>query len=511
MRFKIGDFSRRTKLSPRALRHYEVLGLLSPSVNPDNGYRYYNDASLLQVEKIKSFKELGFSLSDIGELLKLDFQVDYHSIQKSLRSQLKALQKEAILAQQKIQKTSDLLSALEKIETSKPLDQNERRMVMESIREDVLTQLKLKQKISPKHLEFIERETEVISDQVKKDFLLAVVDCIDFAKRNRLMIGPGRGSALGSIYLYALGYSKTDPTEEDLYPELFITRDIPEIWFDIQYQDGDRFVEYCKTVSSKLKVGEIEAFKFPLLDIIADTQKLIGKKIDFELIDNSSEDILRPFIAGDIERVFLFDAPRKAMIYSAVDQVGFDWLGFEKTNEYLRAQKIYGFRDVMNIASLVHRAHDQVEERLAEYRLRKVNKQEYSFLSEHMRRKLEANFGMILFSEEIVEILMELMSWSAVKAKEFYGQLRKGTESIEDIKKLKSKNSEVYGLLKKEARYAFNKSHLWGEMHFAKQTAYLKTKYKDEYFAAIDAWEDKHGLSWSEIGYKANGISLMQN
>ncbi len=511
MRYKIGDFSKRTNITPRALRHYESLGILSPTVGSENGYRYYSDSDLEMVERIRSFKDLGFSLNEIKELVKLEFEVDYNSILSSLNAQLLTLQNDRNFIDQRINSVSNLLSALNKIKMSKPLDQSERRMVMEKIREDVLTQLKIKRKISPKHLEFIERETKVISDEVKRDFLMAIIDCIDYAKRNQLMIGPGRGNALGSIYLYALGYSKTDPTEEDLYPELFISRDVPEIWFDIQYKDGGKFINYCKKVSTSLSVGEIEAFKFPILDIISDTQKRIGEKIDFDLIDNNSNDVMKPFVAGDVERVFLFDAPPNAIIYRGVDQIAFDWLGFNKVNEYLRRQKIFGFRDIMNIASLVHRGHDQVEERVEEYRLRKSRKQTYNFLSSKMRKKLEVNFGMILYSEEIVEILMDLLGWDAVKAKEFYGQLRNGNESLKDIQKLKSKNPEVYDLLKKEAKYAFNKSHLWGEMHFAKQTAYLKTRYKKEYYAAIDAWEEENKLSWSEIGYKANGITLMQN
>lgn len=67
---KIGDFSRITKVSIKALRFYEERRLLEPvHVDPFSGYRYYSARQLPQLNRILFFKQLGFSLQQIQSLL----------------------------------------------------------------------------------------------------------------------------------------------------------------------------------------------------------------------------------------------------------------------------------------------------------------------------------------------------------------------------------------------------------------------------------------------------------
>ena len=67
---KIGEFSKLSRLSVRMLRHYDELGLLKP-VETDlfTGYRYYREEQLPVAGRIAAFKDMGFSLSAIGEIL----------------------------------------------------------------------------------------------------------------------------------------------------------------------------------------------------------------------------------------------------------------------------------------------------------------------------------------------------------------------------------------------------------------------------------------------------------
>lgn len=68
--FKIGDFSRLTRVSVKMLRHYDELGLLKPAqVDPLTNYRYYSADQLPQLNRIIALKDLGFSLEQIGKLL----------------------------------------------------------------------------------------------------------------------------------------------------------------------------------------------------------------------------------------------------------------------------------------------------------------------------------------------------------------------------------------------------------------------------------------------------------
>jgi DNA-binding transcriptional MerR regulator len=68
--FKIGEFSRLSRVSVRMLRHYDQLGLLTPSkIDPFTGYRYYAADQLPRLNRILAFRDLGFSLEQITGML----------------------------------------------------------------------------------------------------------------------------------------------------------------------------------------------------------------------------------------------------------------------------------------------------------------------------------------------------------------------------------------------------------------------------------------------------------
>lgn len=66
----IGEFARFAGVSVRMLRHYDALGLLTPSyVDPYSGYRFYEPELLARADALVAFRALGFSLEEVGELL----------------------------------------------------------------------------------------------------------------------------------------------------------------------------------------------------------------------------------------------------------------------------------------------------------------------------------------------------------------------------------------------------------------------------------------------------------
>ena len=69
---KIGEFSKLSRVSIRMLRHYDEIGLLIPAaVDALSGYRYYRADQLRTAARITALKDMGFSLSAIGEILKI--------------------------------------------------------------------------------------------------------------------------------------------------------------------------------------------------------------------------------------------------------------------------------------------------------------------------------------------------------------------------------------------------------------------------------------------------------
>lgn len=68
--FKIGDFSKLSRISIRMLRHYDAIGLLNPQqTDKFTGYRYYTAQQLVQAARIVSLRSMGFGLDAIAQLI----------------------------------------------------------------------------------------------------------------------------------------------------------------------------------------------------------------------------------------------------------------------------------------------------------------------------------------------------------------------------------------------------------------------------------------------------------
>ncbi len=71
--YRMEEIVRRTGVTPRAIRYYEEMGLLSPSGRTAGGFRLFTDAEVTQLLKIKELQTLlGFSLAEIKETLHAD-------------------------------------------------------------------------------------------------------------------------------------------------------------------------------------------------------------------------------------------------------------------------------------------------------------------------------------------------------------------------------------------------------------------------------------------------------
>jgi DNA-binding transcriptional MerR regulator/effector-binding domain-containing protein len=70
VRLPIGDFSRMTHVSVKALRHYHDLGLLVPAeIDPASGYRFYEPSQVPVAQVIRRFRDLGMPIDEIREVL----------------------------------------------------------------------------------------------------------------------------------------------------------------------------------------------------------------------------------------------------------------------------------------------------------------------------------------------------------------------------------------------------------------------------------------------------------
>jgi methyltransferase (TIGR00027 family) len=94
---KIGELAKRAGLTVRALRHYDQIGLLSPSGRSEGGFRLYSREDVVRLHRIQALKQLGFSLSEVRAFLEEPGASGVEIISNQLSVLEKQLQRAQIL------------------------------------------------------------------------------------------------------------------------------------------------------------------------------------------------------------------------------------------------------------------------------------------------------------------------------------------------------------------------------------------------------------------------------
>ncbi|SHF78411.1 DNA polymerase III subunit alpha [Ornithinibacillus halophilus] len=124
----------------------------------------------------------------------------------------------------------------------------------------------------------IQKRYEEITDEVKErlsyelgviesmqfsDYFLIVWDFIKYAKENKIVVGPGRGSSAGSIVAYVLQITDVDPLKYDLLFERFLNPEritMPDIDIDFSDQRRDEVISYVREKYGQEQVAQIITF-----------------------------------------------------------------------------------------------------------------------------------------------------------------------------------------------------------------------------------------------------------
>ena len=113
------------------------------------------------------------------------------------------------------------------------------------------------------YIDRLNEELSVIEDKDFASYFLVVADMIQYAKGNDILVGPGRGSAAGSLVCYLLGITEVDPIEYDLLFFRFINperNDFPDIDTDFMDRRRNEVKEYLR---KKFKnVASISTFQY---------------------------------------------------------------------------------------------------------------------------------------------------------------------------------------------------------------------------------------------------------
>lgn len=146
-----------------------------------------------------------------------------------------------------------------------------------------LTMLGLKRRYSTLTNEIIERATfelSVIKRMGYSGYFLIVQDFIAAARQRGISVGPGRGSAAGSLVAYALGITNIDPLKHDLLFERFLNPDrvsLPDIDVDFNDERRDEVIEYVRDKYGADAVAQIITFgTLSARQVIKDVGRVLG-------------------------------------------------------------------------------------------------------------------------------------------------------------------------------------------------------------------------------------------
>ena len=486
-----------------------------------------------------------------------------------------------------------------------------------------------------------QKEITVINNMGYIDYFLIVWDFVKYAKDHDIAVGPGRGSAAGSIVSYALDITQIDPIKYHLIFERFLNPErvsMPDIDIDFDYVRRDEVVEYVNELYGRDHVSQIVTFgrmqarnairdvgrvldiSYGKVDKIA---KLVPQVINMTL-DRALEesDKFREAYQNDAESKRLIDTarklealPRHTSIHAAgvvmskevltdivplalsndlivtqynmteIEELGLlkmDFLGlrnltvikdtikdvkknrgieidienidendpnvirqFNKANtiglfqfesagmrNFLKNLKPTVFDDLIAANSLFRPGP---MDEIPTYIHNKNNPQDISYIDEKLKPILGVTYGIIVYQEQVMQIVQQLGGFSLGEADNLRRAMSKKKMDVMEANRevfvhgkvdedgnvlvpgcvrngVSEKNANIiYDEMISFAKYAFNKSHSAAYSLVAIQTAYLKHYFPEEYMAnLISSVMDNTSKLYTYISEtKSMGIELI--
>ena len=122
---------------------------------------------------------------------------------------------------------------------------------------------RLNNQVSKEYQDRLDYELETINNMGFCDYFLIVWDYVKYAKTHNILVGPGRGSAAGSLVSYTLGITDIDPIKYDLLFERFLNKEritMPDIDIDFDSEKRGEVISYVIQKYGTKKVAEIITF-----------------------------------------------------------------------------------------------------------------------------------------------------------------------------------------------------------------------------------------------------------
>lgn len=151
-------------------------------------------------------------------------------------------------------------------------------------------------------IERYEREVAVIKELGLVDYFSILYDIVQFCKRSKIKVGPGRGSGGGSFFLYLLGITEVDPIVHGLLFERFLSasrKDMADFDLDVDANRRDEVLEYARARWGAMPIANFSTYGNAML--IRDLGRIY--KVPHEITEKAADlgdtdnDVLAEFFA----------------------------------------------------------------------------------------------------------------------------------------------------------------------------------------------------------------------
>ncbi len=163
-----------------------------------------------------------------------------------------------------------------------PLDHTPDTYLEEVTWEGLLERLKVESKaeVSSAYKQRIEYELKMMQKMGFSTYFLVVWDYIKYARDHNIPVGPGRGSAAGSLVAYALGITNIDPVHHGLLFERFLNperKSMPDVDTDFCIERRDEMIQYVTQKYGEDKVAQIITFnRMTSKAVLKDVARVLG-------------------------------------------------------------------------------------------------------------------------------------------------------------------------------------------------------------------------------------------
>ncbi|MBQ9730822.1 MAG: DNA polymerase III subunit alpha [Bacilli bacterium] len=454
------------------------------------------------------------------------------------------------------------------------------------------------------YLDRLNYELKIITNMGYTNYFLVVYDYVKFAKTHNILVGPGRGSAAGSLVAYVLGITNIDPLKYDLLFERFLNPErvsMPDIDLDFIDSRRDEIIEYLCSKYGLDRCAHVIAFQtFGARQAFRDTFKAMGMSlVEVDALSKRMPKDINLTLKDALNRSPSFKAlinsranykemyevamhfeglPRQTTLHAAgmvisdkvltetspiyypsenvsatqydmnyIEDIGLlkmDVLGLKNLRIIdailNKIKQVYGKELNINniplddpkvfnmicklqvsgvfqlespgmkraIHTLAPSSFDDVVALLALFRPgpmgyisvyaeRKKGKEKVTYLDPCLESILKPTYGIIIYQEQIMQILVEMAGFSLGQADIVRRAISKKVESkLIEIEKdfiegsIKNNHSKevakkVFDMIVKFANYGFNKAHSVSYAYITYQMAYLKYYFPAIFFSEV--------------------------